>query len=389
MQSDAYLGGRILIVDDEEANVLLLERMLSRAGYGFLTSTTDSRQAVRLFHESHADLVLLDLMMPFLDGYAVMEQILAEQPESAYVPILVLTADVTPQALRRALSAGAKDFLTKPFDQTELLLRVKNLLETRFLNVSLHDQVHRLEQLSSQAQQAVRVRDESLSEISHDLRQPLAGLKFTTESLEQEIASGAVLERPKIARDLARINSAADQLATVLYELSDLAQLQMGRELSLRRRTTDIVRLAQSVADDFKRLSRRHRVLVESTVDELVGEWDDVRLRRVLSNLLDNAMKYSPRGGEIAVSIDALTGDGMKQVRVRVKDQGIGIPEADLPCVFDRFYRAASASHEASGTGIGLSGVRQIVEQHGGSVEIESREGSGTTVTVTLPLSSP
>src|SRR6266545_2160850 len=133
MQGEAYLGGRILIVDDEESNVVLLQRMLARAGYGHLTGITDSRNVLQLFQEVQPDLVLLDLMMPHLDGFAVMEQLAVQLPEGSYVPILVLTADVTPEALRRALSAGARDFLTKPFDQTELLLRVKNLLETRFL----------------------------------------------------------------------------------------------------------------------------------------------------------------------------------------------------------------------------------------------------------------
>jgi signal transduction histidine kinase len=361
--------------------------MLFRAGYRFLTSTTDSRQAIRLFEDSRADLVVLDLMMPYMDGYAVMEQLLKDLPESEYIPILVLTADVTPQALQRALSAGAKDFLTKPFDQTELLLRVRNLLETRFLNLGLQHQILSLEQLNTQAQAAVRVRDESMSEISHDLAQPLTALRFTTESLKHDMDSGTELERKQIARELERIDSAARQIGGMLSELSDLAKLQMGRDLVLQCRSLDIVPLVQSVADDLKRFSKRHRIRVEESDHELVGQWDEVRLRRVLSNLLDNAIKYSPRGGEILVSLDSVTRDGIQQARVVVKDRGIGIPEADLPYVFDRFYRAGNSGRMA-GTGIGLSGVRQIVEQHGGSVAVESQEGQGTTVTVLLPLSS-
>ena len=387
MHNEAYLGGHILIVDDEESNVLLLERMLSRAGYSFITSTTDSRQALTLFHESHADLVLLDLMMPHLDGYTVLEQILAQQPVDAYVPVLVLTADVTPQALRRALSAGAKDFLTKPFDQTELLLRVRNLLETRFLALGLTDQIERLEQFANQAQQAVQVRSQSLSEISHDLGQPLAALRFTTEALQDEIESGSASKPEDIAPELARINAASDQIAAMLSELSDLARLQMGREIVLHRRPTDIVRLTRDVVDGLKGSARRH-IVVSTAVDTLEGDWDDVRLRRVLSNLLDNAIKYSPKGGEVLISIDPFSG-GVDSARVSVKDQGIGIPAPDLPHVFDRFYRASNASAEVVGSGIGLSGVRQIVEQHGGAVEIDSVEGSGTTVTMTLPLGPP
>jgi signal transduction histidine kinase len=386
MADEGYLGGRILIVDDEETNVLLLERMLSRAGYGFLTSTTDSREAVGLFRASQADLVILDLMMPHLDGFAVMEQILAETSGASYIPILVLTADVTPGALRHALSSGAKDFLTKPFDQTELLLRVKNLLETRFLYLSLQHQVTGLEQLSILAQEAVRTRDESLSEISHDLGQPLAALRLNAGLLKQDLEAGSTLERGQLIEDLARIDSAADQLSEMISELSDLARLQMGRDLVLQRRQADLVRLARAVSDQYKGRSKRLHIRVESSSSELVGEWDNVRLQRALSNLLDNAIKYSPRGGEIVLSLDMVQKDGAAQARVTVADQGIGIPEVDLPHVFDRYYRAGNVAGNINGTGVGLAGVKQIIEQHGGSIAIASEEGHGTQVTILLPI---
>jgi signal transduction histidine kinase len=384
--AQAYLGGRILLVDDEESNILLLERMLSRAGYSFLTSTTDSRQAAQLFNTSQADLIILDLMMPHMDGFAVMEKILDGASGGAFVPILVLTADVTPQALRRALSSGAKDFLTKPFDQTELLLRVKNLLETRFLYQGLAHQVAGLEQLSTQAQEAVRTRDESLSEISHDLGQPLAALRLTTGLLRQDIEDGSELKRGQLREEVARIEAAADQLAAMVSELSDLARLQMGRDLVLQRRKTDIVSVANSVADQHRRRSKRHRVRVDTLLPELEGEWDAARLQRALSNLLDNSIKYSPRGGEIVIAVEVLSQDQSAHARVTVTDQGIGIPEVDLPHVLDRFYRAGNAERNIAGSGIGLAGAKQIIEQHGGSIEIESEEGAGTTVTIILPL---
>src|SRR2546422_4539828 len=121
---------RILIADDEPANVRLLERLLGQVGYRNVRATTDSRQVRTLYEEFQPDLILLDLMMPHLDGVAVLEQLPIAAGE--YVPVLVLTADGTAQAKERALTAGAKDFLTKPFDRTEVLLRIKNLLDTRF-----------------------------------------------------------------------------------------------------------------------------------------------------------------------------------------------------------------------------------------------------------------
>lgn len=132
---------RILIVDDEEANVRLLERILRRVTQAELHSTTDSRTVVGLFTEFKPDLILLDLRMPHVDGFEVLDALRPLIPRDTYLPILMLTADVTPEAKQQALSSGAKDFLTKPFDPTEILLRITNLLETRALHVELEERV--------------------------------------------------------------------------------------------------------------------------------------------------------------------------------------------------------------------------------------------------------
>jgi CheY-like chemotaxis protein len=126
-------SAKILIVDDEPANVRLLERLLQGAGYTQLEKTTDSRQVLALYQTFHPDLILLDLLMPHLDGVAVLGQVRSVIPSGEYVPVLVLTADATLDAKRRALAAGANDFLTKPFEQFEVVLRIRNLLDTRRL----------------------------------------------------------------------------------------------------------------------------------------------------------------------------------------------------------------------------------------------------------------
>lgn len=135
--TDMVRASTILIVDDEPANVSLLERILKREGFKALISTTEPREALRLFREHPVDLVLLDLMMPDLDGFALLETFARPIPENSYLPILVLTADATLPTRRRALSLGAKDFLTKPFDAIEAVLRIFNLLETRILTLEL------------------------------------------------------------------------------------------------------------------------------------------------------------------------------------------------------------------------------------------------------------
>jgi putative two-component system response regulator len=154
-----HAGVKILIVDDQEPNVLLLKAILTEHGYGNLASTTDSRQALSLFLEQRPDLVLLDLQMPHLDGFAVLDQLAPRIPTDTYLPILILTADISSAAKRRALAAGAKDFLSKPLDVTEVVLRIRNLLHTRLLHLQLRQQNEDLEV-------CVRTRTQEL-ELSH------------------------------------------------------------------------------------------------------------------------------------------------------------------------------------------------------------------------------
>ena len=384
MAAGDYSGARILIVDDEEANVILLERMLTRAGYTRLTSTQDSRRVLQLVEETNPDLILLDLLMPHLDGYAVMSQLQETIPGERYLPILVLTADVTPQALQRALSGGARDFLTKPFDQTELLLRVRNLLETRYLYLALQKQLDTLEHLNAEAREAITSRDESLSTISHDIGQPLAALRLTAETLQDILRETGSPEKEQLSEDVNRIGAATSEIAAMISEMSDTARLQMGRALVLQRRDVDLVKLVRQQIATAQASSKRHRIRLNAKVDEAVGNWDPMRLARVLSNLLANAIKFSANDGEIVVIIDSQPDGGTARISVSVTDRGLGIPETDLAHVFEPFYRAGNAAR-VEGTGIGLASAKQIIEQHGGSIAVESEEGHGTTVTFFIP----
>jgi putative two-component system response regulator len=165
--AETLFQASILIVDDQRPNVRLLERILEQAGYVTVRGTTDPRQVAELFDEIQPDLVLLDLHMPYMDGFAVMEALSPRIPAGTYFPILVVTADITPEAKRRALSAGARDFLNKPFDTTEVLLRIKNLLETRFLHLQLQNQNQELEA-------KVRSRTRELEQTQIEILQRLA-----------------------------------------------------------------------------------------------------------------------------------------------------------------------------------------------------------------------
>jgi signal transduction histidine kinase len=167
----------------------------------------------------------------------------------------------------------------------------------------------------------------------------------------------------------------------LIQELLDAASLQAGRKLQLDRRQTDLVALATRVVADYRARTVFHLLELSVTAGPLVGDWDPQRLARVLDNLVGNAVKYSRRG-----PINLALGREHEWAVIKVHDHGVGIPAAELEHVFDRFYRGSNVARDIRGVGIGLSGVRQIVEQHGGSVCVESQEGVGSTFTVRLPL---
>ena len=162
---------RILIVDDQEMNTVLLEGLLEDAGYRHFKSINDARQAIEVMQEFKPDLVLLDLRMPYLDGFAVMAQMAPLVPPPNYLPIIMLTADITPEARTEALSQGAMDFLTKPFEPLEVLLRIRNLLETRFLHLHLKRHNDRLEQRVQERTQALERAMEALMERTQALEE--------------------------------------------------------------------------------------------------------------------------------------------------------------------------------------------------------------------------
>jgi signal transduction histidine kinase len=174
-------------------------------------------------------------------------------------------------------------------------------------------------------------------------------------------------------------------MAGMITEISDMARLQMGRELVLRKSRVDLLPVIRRQVKEAQHFSKKHRIRLETSVTTLTGTWDEVRLTRVLSNLLGNAIKFSPKGGTIEVEVQAT----VEELTVSVTDQGLGIPEADVPHIFDSFYMASNVVGRVVGSGIGLASAKQIVEQHGGEISIQSREGEGTSVSFSLPLSSP
>lgn len=233
-----------------------------------------------------------------------------------------------------------------------------------------------------------------LTAITHDLRNPLTAIKGTASLLHREAMRGTI-SHERLTERLRRIHDAADRMGGQLTELQDIARLRTGQVLELQRQAVDLVTLVQDAAARHQASSQDHEIIVSMAhlaPPELLGEWDEGRLDRVVDNLLGNALKFSPRGGRITLELSrepAKTDMPAPPIAVlRVSDQGIGIPADDLPHVFDWFRRASNAVGKIAGTGIGLAAARQIVELHGGTISAQSQEGSGCTFTLRLPIAA-
>ncbi len=240
--------------------------------------------------------------------------------------------------------------------------------------------------LLEEARAAIQVRDEFLASASHELRTPVTTIKAYAQLLQKRVSRLSLEDAAPLLEGLENIDDSASRLAVHISQLLDLSRLQAGRSMELQCGRTDLVGLARQAAAAHRRLSGRHRIRVKSSVPELIGFWDAARLEHVLGNLISNAVKFSPEGGEVQLTADL---EDPEHAVLRVCDQGIGITEADLPRIFDRFYRGRNLTERMNGTGIGLASVQEIVQRHGGTVEAQSEPGTGSVFTVRLPLQPP
>jgi signal transduction histidine kinase len=230
-------------------------------------------------------------------------------------------------------------------------------------------------------------REDFLAAAAHDLKTPLAAIKAVAQLLTRRAERDGSLDPEQLVDNLHRIETTATRMSHLINELLDGTRVYQSQPLELQRQPVDLVALMDRVCHE-QRLSERFEIQCESETSELVGFWDEMRIERVIVNLISNAVKYSPEGGLILIRLRCEERRGQVWAVLTVEDQGMGIPAADLPHIFERFYRGSNVPRDIAGTGIGLAGVQQIVEQHGGSVLVESHEGKGSRFTVRLPLGS-
>ncbi len=386
---------KILVIDDEPSNVRLLERILEHFGGLEWRCTTDPREAISLFAEFQPDLVLTDLHMPHMDGFQVMEQlrqIIREDRPDEFLPIVVLTADVTPETRRRALDEGASDFITKPLDTTEVRCRIRNLLEIRVLNQKLEDRVRQRtidwenanEDLRNTQEQVVKQeRRLALSMmaggIAHDFNNALTMILGYGELMLPWFKKNA--DEAKEHGYLKHIIAAARDATHIVSRLRDFSRPAEADEL---RAPVEVNTLCeQAIAFTTPKWKAKARAIGATiTVRTDFADVPNIlasapELRESLTNLLFNAVDAMPSGGAITVSTRA---DG-PNVRINVTDTGTGMTDEDAARCLEPFF----STKGDQGTGLGLAVVYGIIHRHGGTIEIASEIGRGTTFSLVLP----
>jgi signal transduction histidine kinase len=381
MLEETLKRAKILIVDDQESNVRLLERLLQQAGYTTLQSTTDSRLVLPLFTEFRPDLILLDLMMPYLDGFAVMRALEVHIPAEDYLPILVLSANITADAKRLALQAGAKDFLTKPFDAIEVLLRIENLLRARFLHRELQIQNEMLEERVRERthqllqSEKLAAMGSLLAGVAHELNNPLSVVMGQAALLQQTAGGGPIADRA------GKIAKAAERCARIVKNFLALARQQPME--------CQVVSLNRVVQEAVELLAYPLRVDSVETTLELAPELPDIwadphQLHQIVVNLISNAHQamramHTPRRIILTTRLDPAPG----RVHLAVADTGPGIPAEIQGRIFEPFFTTKPLGQ---GTGLGLSLCQGIVERHGGSIRVASEPNQGAVFSVELPI---
>jgi two-component system, sensor histidine kinase and response regulator len=368
-------SARILVVDAQLENLTLLSQMLQRKGYEVLTVLSGSR-ALDLLKNQMVDLILMDVNMPEENGYDICFKI-KEDVRFRDVPVIFVSAIEDTTIKIKAFQAGGVDYITRPYQVRELLARVQAQINIRFQQ---QQATQSKQEEITQLYQKNQLKDDFLRMVTHDIQNPLSVIVSYTELLKRR--------DPKYWVDNARsgeyieiIKSTALKMAQFVADMLDLARIEAHETIT--REMVSVGTLLNICIEDVRVMAEQKRInLIYDAPDATLQLFLAQQLfSQVVLNLLTNAIKYTNEGGEVRL----YTVQTENNVQIVVKDTGIGIPTEALSQVFERFFRVDTNEHRSrSGSGLGLSIVKMIVEQHGGTIEVISETGKGSQFTVTI-----
>ncbi len=384
----------ILIVDDSPINLQVLMTIL-QDDYAIIAATSGEKALTLARKQPMPDLIILDVMMPDMDGYEVCTQLKVDE-RTQTIPVIFVTSLSEVGNETKGFELGAVDYLTRPISPPVLKARIKSHLMLQ----SLHQE---LQQKNDALATATRVKDDFLANMSHELRTPLNAILGLSEVLQDGVY-GALTEEQQHA--IATMETSGQHLLELINDILDLSKISAGK-LELQTAATSVSTLCNASLLFVKQQAFEKRIQLTYDLPAGLGSIlvDERRIRQVLINLLSNAVKFTPEGGEVSLRVAVGRGDTWRGnvqepeqlvtqpgqlILLQVTDSGIGIAPHDMSRLFQPFTQIDSQlNRNQSGTGLGLAMVKQITEMHGGSVAVESQLGQGSCFTVALPYLKP
>jgi len=374
-------------VDDEESIRHLLARILTRENFA-VDVAEDGEKGLEKVRQKDYDIVITDIKMPRLDGMKFLERIKAEKP---YIEVIMITGFGTIDTAVQAMKNGAYDFILKPLDVNQILVVVNRCLE----KIALSEETKQLRLINKKLQELRELKDKFIAIVSHELRTPVTCIKMYLDMLLKSLPPGQG-QRSEEEREgyLRMIAASAKELEEIVSDLDyltsmDFSQLRLNRSMICINEVID--RVVKEFVPSIK--ERRLQLEVQKFSDLPRISADRLKIQQALIELVQNAIKYTPDGGQIRIA--SAIEDGF--LKVTVADTGIGIPEEEQQKIFERFYEVQDTMHHKSGKtefmgggiGLGLPIAKGIVEAHGGRIQVRSKVGEGSEFTIYLPLKPP
>ena len=362
---------KVLIVDDVVSNVLLLKILLANEKFQVCTAS-NGKDCIEISRKEHPDLILLDVMMPDLNGFDT-AVILKKGEDTKDIPIIFLTALNTPQDLVHGFQVGASDFLTKPFNKEELVMRVTQ-------QISLVAAKRIIEQQNQELRATLNNRDKMYSVIAHDLRSPMASIRMVLNLVVASASPETVGE--EIYNLLDQANRESEEVHDLLDNLLKWTKSQTGR-LNVVKQELELNDIIPGVVEIFDNIAATKHIKLElkSESDSLKVEADNDMLKTVVRNFLSNAIKFSPADSTIEITMTKEN----EFAKVSVRDHGVGIASDRLDSIFHKGETTYGTGGE-EGSGLGLQLCQDFARKNGGDCTVESVEGQGSTFSVLIPL---
>jgi signal transduction histidine kinase len=364
--------GRVLVVDDTEANRVLLQEILELEGYQVLNAA-DGAAALQAISREQPDLVLLDVNMPGLDGLEVCRRLRAD-PATEALPVILVTALAERTHRLEGISAGANDYLTKPIDRPDLLLRLRNALRLRKLHQEIATQYDKLRELE-------QLRDGLVHMLVHDLRTPLTGITVYLQMAQERLAQ---LGDHDLTENLEAMGDSVARLTDMVSDVLDVSRLE-ANAMPLKLAEVDLRELATEAVQSLRGWGGHAKVVQCNGNDPAPATVDAGLIRRVIANLVGNALKFSPRGSDVRLEVCRSSA----AAEIRVSDRGPGIPPECHQRIFEKFGQTNGAQATIRSSGLGLTFCKLAVEAHGGTIGVASEVGVGSTFSVRLPDITP